>query len=171
MWRFLLAVVLVPVFVVGASAQGLEVYLPLDGDTTDHSGNNRDGALVVGSVGTSAWTAGQVNQGLDLGLNEAFGSLEDTMVGGSYVQVNYTLPEAGTVALWYKTWEIMYNYQTLWDNSGSAGAFSGGKDNWECWMTTWGPERRLRSRLRRRGRPVERRGELARRVLVVGQLP
>ncbi|MCX7424460.1 MAG: hypothetical protein NTW96_02290 [Planctomycetia bacterium] len=52
-----MAVVLVPVFVVGASAQGLEVYLPLDGDTTDHSGNYRDGTLEVGLFGTSAWTA------------------------------------------------------------------------------------------------------------------
>ncbi|MCX7424459.1 MAG: dockerin type I domain-containing protein [Planctomycetia bacterium] len=45
--------------------------------------------------------------------------------------------ETTTIALWYKNFTFMYDFQTLWDNSGAPGEFAGGKDNWECWMGTW----------------------------------
>ena len=138
MWRNLLALVCLLTIASVASAAGLEVHLPLDGNVNDYSGNGNNGVLVDGAAGTNAWTTGVVNQGLDIGLtagnNEA--NAEATKTNGDYVSIDYTLTDAGTISLWYQKSDFDYNYEAVWDNSGTS-AHPG--DNWECWIDQWGP--------------------------------
>ncbi len=111
----------------------LEVYLPLDGNLNDASGNGRNGTLINGPNGTNAFTAAQVGQGLDLGMiDESREFLEATKTGGDYVAINYTLPDTGTIALWYQKFpDFPYHFESIWDVSGSS---SKPWDNWECWI-------------------------------------
>ena len=141
MARFLLALLLVPVFVVGASAEGLEVYLPLNGNALDASGHGRDGTVVVRSAFASAdWVTAQVGQGLDFShMYQTRADLEANKTDGAYVEVDYTLPESGTIAVWYQVFDDgdpltdnSYHFQTLWDNSGHGGDLSW--DVWEAWI-------------------------------------
>lgn len=121
-----------------ASAQGLEVYLPFDGDVNDYSGNGNNGVLFDGDAGTNAYDAGMRSYGLNLGLtaDENKENAEETKTDGDYVAIDYKLPEEGTVALWYKKSAFDYNYESVWDNSGTS---PNHWDNWECWIDDWGP--------------------------------
>lgn len=85
-------------------------------------GSLYNATIVDGANGTNGFAPGRIGQALD--LNNPSSSPIST--GGDYVQVQYTLPEKGTIALWYKP-EPWYNYQTLFDNSVN-------QDQWECWI-------------------------------------
>ena len=121
-----------------AAADGLEVYLPLDGNLLDASGNGHNGVLTNGSAGTHAYAAGQVGQGIDFGLvaGNTEENAEATLVGNDFITVNYTLPETGTISLWKQKADFDYNYESVWDNSGTS---TSPGDNWECWIDQWGP--------------------------------
>ncbi len=126
--------VFVAVICVGASTAlaGLEVYLPLDGNLNDASGKGRNGSLVSGPDGTNAFVPAQVGQGLDLGMvDESVAFLNEAKTTGDYVAINYRLPDTGSIAVWYKKFSIDYNYETVWDNSGSS---THPWDQWECWI-------------------------------------
>lgn len=136
MKRFVLSVAILTMLV-GTATADLEVYLPLDSSLADASGKGRNGVLTNGTLGTNGYVDAQIGKGLDLGLvDESKAFLEVTKTDGDYVTVNYTLPEAGSIALWYKTAPMHYNYESLWDNSGTSAAPA---DNWECWIDHWGP--------------------------------
>lgn len=79
-----------------------------------------DATVVDGPGGSNGFAAGRRAQALD--LENTPGSSTD----GDYVSVNYTLPEEGTISLWYKP-EPWYNYQTIFDNSVH-------NDDWEFWI-------------------------------------
>ena len=116
-----------------AAFADLEVYLPLDGDLNDASGNGRNGFLTDGSFGTHGYVTGQEGLGLDLGLmDESYDILKTTTMNGDFAGVNYTLPDSGAIACWYKYFSLDYNYQSVWDNSGTS-TLPG--DNWECYFT------------------------------------
>ena len=117
---------------------GLEVYLPLNGDLLDASGNGRDGTLVDGPEGTNAFATGKIGQGLDFGLTagNTEANAEATVAGHDFVSIDYTLTESGTIAIWKKKCDFDYNYETVWDNGGSSATPA---DRWECWMDQWGP--------------------------------
>ncbi|MBN1443859.1 MAG: hypothetical protein JXA90_14205 [Planctomycetes bacterium] len=99
----------------------------LDGDEEDSSGNGNDGQLVVGFLGDFSYVEGPIGQALKLDHDPATLSAPggDT-IDGAYVSVPLTLPEAGTITLWYRVTDL-YNYQTIFDNSGNA-------DDWEMWI-------------------------------------
>lgn len=133
MWRFLVACFCAVGLVSTASADlsaDLDVWLRLDGNVLDSSGKNNHGVLVVGDAGTSEYVSGKVNQGLDLGLSAGH-DVTTTKTNGAYVQINYKLAPQGTIALWYQKAPSFYNYESVWDNSGSRGVLA---DNWECWI-------------------------------------
>ncbi len=98
------------------------IHWKFDGDLTNSgTGGTMFNATLVDGAGQNRYVpakAGCLGQALDL---DNTGS-----TGGDYVQVNYTLANQGTIALWYKT-EPWYNYQTLFDNSVNP-------DYWECWV-------------------------------------
>ena len=129
MYKSLMAVICLIAMVSTVSAE-LEVYLPMDGNLNDYSGNGNNGVLVDGVAGTNAYASGMVGNCLDLGLVEAALPTE-TKMNGDYVAIDYTMPDEGTVALWYLTTDPNYSYETLWDNSVSG-------DNWECWIQSNG---------------------------------
>lgn len=85
-------------------------------------GSACDGTLVDGANGSHAYVAGRIGQGLDLGNPNP--TTDKTQ--GDYVSTNYTMPDEGTVALWYYA-EDWYNYQTIFDNSVH-------QDQWEFWI-------------------------------------
>ena len=116
-----------------AAVADLEVYLPMDGTLSDASGNGHHGSLVNGANGTNGFVAAQVGDGLDLGMiDESQAFLEATKTGGDYVSIDYTLPDTGTIAMWYhKIGGFTYNFETLWDVSGTT---DHPWDNWECWF-------------------------------------
>ena len=115
----------------------LEVYLPLDGNALDASGKGRNGVLVNGAAGTNAYVAAKAGQGIEFGLTagNTVANAESTFTGNDYVRVNYTLPNTGTIAIWKKKADFNYNYESVWDNSGTSSLPA---DNWECWMDNWG---------------------------------
>ena len=122
------------VAVAPAAAAGLEVYLPLDGDLLDDSGNGRNGVLTDGSIGTNAYVTDGGHSGIEFGLQSGYIPGEDnTKTGNDYVTVNYHLPESGSISIWKKLAD-RYSFQTVWDNSGSAESFPG--DSWECWLNS-----------------------------------
>ena len=132
MQKFCTALMVVFLAVPAAFAD-LEVYLPLDGNLNDASGNGRNGFLTDGSFGTHGYVVGQEGQGLDLGLvDESYDILKTTTMNGDFVGVNYVLPDSGAIACWYKYFSLDYNYQSVWDNSGTSTAPA---DNWECYFT------------------------------------
>ena len=132
--------VVTTVFLLAAPALAdLEVYLPLDSSLADATGNGHNGSMVDGTMGTHGYTTGQVNQGLDLGsVDESYDYMTSNSMYGDYVAIDYVLPDAGAIALWYKfapeldgAGGLDYSYQSIWDNSGTSAAPA---DNWECWM-------------------------------------
>ena len=138
MWKNLLVFACFCTLASVASAAGLDVYLPLDGNVNDYSGNGNNGVLVDGAAGINSYVAGVAGQSLDLGLaaGDTEANAESTLTDGDYVAVDYTLADEGTIALWYKKAPFDYNYESVWDNSGTS---SHPGDNWECWIDQWGP--------------------------------
>lgn len=116
-----------PACVLGAPVPA--IHWKFDGDYANSGslGPSGDAVLTSGS-GSAAFANAKVGQGLDL---DNSGS-----TGGTYVGVNYQLPEQGTVMAWYYAvpW---YDYQTVFDNSVNA-------DDWEMWIYSNGV---LRSRI------------------------
>ncbi|MBN2211108.1 MAG: LamG domain-containing protein [Sedimentisphaerales bacterium] len=90
---------------------------------TDVSGNSNDGVYVDGAVGDAAMVPGKPGRALDL-INGDFAA------DGDYVSLDLTLPDAGTIALWYNV-APLYNSQTILDNSSDL-------DDWECWINSDG---------------------------------
>ncbi len=85
---------------------------------TDISGNNHHGVYVDGVIGDAAMVPGKPGRALDL-INGDF------LTDGDYVSLDMTLPDAGTIALWYNV-APLYNAQTLFDNSGDY------YNDWRC---------------------------------------
>lgn len=151
MLRILLTLACVLGFVVTAVANGWYyppsadspvVYLPMDGDLNDASGNGHNATLYTGEWGTAAFVTapsrnGRIGQALDLDvIHPAFRTAEflssQRTGGGAYVALPYTLTESGTISLWYKTVDFTYNYQQIFDNEGTDPLRP--EDNWEMWI-------------------------------------
>jgi hypothetical protein len=104
--------------------QTLLVHLEFEGDTLDSSPNGTDGTLVVGAQGGSSYVQGPIGQALNLDHEPATISSDKTE--GAYVSLPVTLPDEGSIVFWYHLGDL-YNYQSLWDNSGEA-------NDWEMWI-------------------------------------
>ena len=107
----------------------LQVHLRLDGDLVDAAGGDHDGALLGGTRGGHQFVSGKLGDALDLENG-------DYATGGDGISVEYTMTDAGAVALWYMPRRI-YNYNTIYDNIVNP-------DDWECWIYSDG---RLRARV------------------------
>ena len=109
------------------------VRLTMDGDFTNsgtgsaYSATLRDAGGGLGGAPTSA--AGIVGQSMCIspgliGRYVGTGNAEVAKAEGNMLAINYTLPDHGTIAMWYKFDENMYCYQQLVANSSSyANAF------------------------------------------------
>lgn len=97
------------------------VHLPLDRHVRNvgSGGNDLDGLLVDGSLGTSSYVAGKVEKALKL-------DNPDRTTGGDVVSIPYEITDIGTVSLWINPTD-WYNYQTIFDNSVDA-------NDWEMWI-------------------------------------
>ena len=85
-------------------------------------GSADNGKLIEGENGSASYVAGPINQALDLTQtvnNPALGT-------GASVDVEYTMPEQGTITFWAKP-KSFFNYNSLLDNSANA-------DDWEMWV-------------------------------------
>ncbi len=131
---FIAAVAAVALAACQAHAVDPVVYLPFEGDFTNQGtgGSLYDGFLVQGGTGSYAFAAGPTGQGQCLDINND-GALK---TDGTFLAVDYTLPDQGTIALWYYA-EPWYNYQTIYDNA------TGSAEYWEMWIYNDG---RLRTR-------------------------
>lgn len=141
MSRLLLSLVCIVGLVTGASAATLEVYLPMDGNLNDYSGNNRNATIVEAvcsldgtNYGTNAYAAGHdgVGQSLDIGTTEeSIGFLESQYAkeGNDYVAIPQVaaMTNSGSIAMWYKTSSLHFNYECVWDNLAHY-------DRWESWI-------------------------------------
>ena len=116
------------------------IHWTFDGDFANSGtgGAAYDGVLVDGASGTNAFVPGVSGQALDFGHpSPAAGSAAGNMTDGDYVAVDYTLPDAGTIAMWYQV-APYYNYQSLFDVVGEDTSvdppvpYSG--NNWEMWI-------------------------------------
>ena len=101
------------------AARAPVVRVTLDGAVANvgTGGTRYDAAL----FGAAAWTNGLNDKGQALALD----GVDD------FVSVPYRLSAAGTVALWYYVPGPWYNYNSIFDNSGSA-------NNYECWVDILG---------------------------------
>ena len=146
MCKRILALACVCVMAGVASAAGHPtpiVYLPMDGNLNDASGNGHNATLHTGDWGTATYVVtptgnGRVGQGLDLDvlypddLRNAEFLAAQKQGGGAYIELPYQMTESGSLSLWYQTNDFLYNYQTLFDNSGTD--HSRPEDNWEMWL-------------------------------------
>ena len=100
----------------------MPVHLKLDGNL-DNAGHDQSVAITQadGPEGTSSYVPRGNGQALDL-VAAIPGSSND----GDHVQIDYTLGEQGTMAMWYRPADF-YNYQTVVDNSVNG-------DDWEMWI-------------------------------------
>ena len=122
---FLGSVAVIVLIASQAAAVDPVVYLPFEGDFTNQGtgGSLYDGFLVQGTTGSYTFAAGPTDQGQCLDIDND-GSLK---TDGTFLAVDYTLPDQGTIALWYYA-EPWYNYQTIYDN-GTASS-----EHWEMWI-------------------------------------
>ena len=131
--------------VASAGHRAAEIYLPMDGNMNDASGNGHNATAYTGAWGTTTFvstptTNGRVGQGMDLDvqypddLRNAEFLAGQTQGGGAYVALPYKMTESGSMSLWYKTVEFRYDYQQIWDNSGTD--YNRPEDDWEMWMDT-----------------------------------
>ena len=111
------------------------IHWKFDGDYANSGtlGAAGDAVLVSGANGSAAFSTAKGDLGLDL---DNVGSTANK-TNGTYVKVDYQLPEQGTVMMWYYA-EPFYNYQSIFDNSAH-------QDDWEMWI--YG-DARLKSRIR-----------------------
>ncbi len=131
----LLGVVILIGLIAGqAAAVDPVVYLPFEGDLTNQGtgGSAYDAAIVQGDTGGYSFVAGPGGLGQSLNIDNT-GSLK---TGGTYLAVDYTLPDQGSIALWYYA-EPFYNYQSVYDNATAS------PEHWEMWIYNDG---RLRTR-------------------------
>ena len=84
------------------------------------------------ATGSSAYVSGQVGQALD--FTNVLGSNY-----GTFAAVEYTMPEQGTIALWYQTDSSgFYNYEPIFDSveaiaaPGESNTYNG--NAWEAWI-------------------------------------
>lgn len=93
-------------------------------------GAARDGTLVDPGEGVMSYIDGPLGKAMDLAQvanNPALGT-------GTYVEVNYTMPDEGTMSFWVKPKSPYFNYNSVVDNSVE-------KDDWEMWVYTDGRAR------------------------------
>lgn len=142
--RLLLSLVCVVGMVAAASAANLEVYLPLNGNLNDMSGNGRNATLNDRTAGTHAFAAGMQGLSLDLGtVYDGLGLptadyvaiLQDPLLktANAYVAIPQVaaMTNAGSIAMWYKTSPLHFNYEAPWDNvQGTSRDY----DRWESWI-------------------------------------
>ena len=119
------------------------VYLPMDGNLNDASGNGHNATVDTAAWGTATYvstptTNGRVGQGMDLDvqypddLRNAEFLAGQRQGGGAYMALPYTMTPSGSLSLWYKTNDFLYNYQSIFDNSGTD--YDRPEDNWEMWL-------------------------------------
>ena len=113
------------------------VHLKLDGDLTNSGsgGSAYDGVLETAAPngGTPVYVSAMEGQGLQINPSLPYpGGTTDTVPAdnGNNVAVSYTLPDSGTIALWYDFTSPHYNYQGIFNNSAH-------RDKWECWADAW----------------------------------
>ncbi len=123
-----------------ASAVDPVIHWNFDGDFSNSGtgGSAYDAILVDGASGTHGFTAGVFGQALDFGHSSpANGSAAGNMADGDYVSVDYTLPSAGTIAMWYYV-DPYYDYQTLFDVVGTDTSVDPpvpySANDWEMWI-------------------------------------
>lgn len=149
MSRVFLSLVCIVVMVAGASAATLEVYLPMNGNLNDASGNGRNATVVDRAAGTHAFAAGMQGLGLDLGtvyddlgmsVDDYRTVLQDALLKTSndYVAIPKVtaMTASGSIAMWYKTSSLHFNYECPWDN---VAGVSRDYDRWECWIDNAAP--------------------------------
>jgi hypothetical protein len=154
MYRYILVLMCVCAMTGVASAAGHpnpEVYLPMDGNMNDASGNGHNaaiqGTVELGGYGSATFVTtptgnGRVGQGLDLDIDpyyaETYGFRESgylaTLVGdgNAIVALPYVMTESGSMSMWYQTNDFVYSYQQIWDNSGTD--YNRPEDDWEMWI-------------------------------------
>jgi hypothetical protein len=129
-----------------------EVYLPMNGNANDASGNGHN-ATISGTLSggdgygsatfvTTPTTNGRTGgQGLDLDIDPLYipynfrtSSYLSTAIGdgNALVTLPYTMTESGSISMWYQTNDFMYAYQQIFDNSGTD--WSRPEDDWEMWI-------------------------------------
>lgn len=164
MWRVCLALVCVGLMATMASAvpitsiqsSHLQVYLPMNGDLLDASGNGNHASLYDGANGLNAFATGVSGQGLQLTMDAANDSDSGARSGDNdHVIIPIGLNnQNGTVAMWFygignddgaggKSWGYS---TTLWDtdNLADSGLAVGdplrdpSANSWECWIDKWG---------------------------------
>jgi hypothetical protein len=132
----LLALGFVAMFVSVAAAQQLPapvVYLKMDGNLNN---SGAGGSAYNGSVETAVvvpgndpiYGAGKSSDALNLNPALVVTTSAQPVDQGNNVAVNYTLPNSGTISMWYKFSTPAYDYQSLINNSAGA-------DAWEMYST------------------------------------
>jgi hypothetical protein len=115
--------------VLATAAQAeLQVHLEFEGDLSDSAGGDNNGILVDGDLGSHEYGPGAKGRGLIL-------QNPNSSIGGDYVSIPYTMPEAGTIALWYKPTSTYAN-NTIFDNS-APNTSTPSKDSWKMAMYTY----------------------------------
>lgn len=122
----------------------LQVYLPMDGNLNDASGNGHHGTLYDGADGGTAFVSDAIfGQSLDLEITNPAMNTRDAIrsANNDHVIINYGLPDSGTIAMWYKTGAYWHRGDTLWDTDTLQGSeipvtdpLHNSSDFWECWM-------------------------------------
>jgi hypothetical protein len=92
-----------------ATRAELQVHLDFEGDLFDSAGGDNNGILVDGDLGSHEYGPGAKGQGLIL-------QNPNSSIGGDHVSIPYSMPDAGTFALWYKPTST-YPNNTIFDNS------------------------------------------------------
>ena len=112
------------------------VHLELNGDLTNSGagGSQYDGVIeIIGSQGgTPAFVTGQYGQGLAINPDMTYpgGTGAVPINNGNDVAIPYTLPDEGTIAMWYNFQSPHYNYTGIFNNSSDG-------DQWEGWAESW----------------------------------